>query len=37
MDEDAIKYWSSVSSHEDEILMWIGGIDEKTKLFYYAK
>ena len=37
MDEAANKYWSSVTSHEDEILMWIGGIDEKTKLFYYAK
>ena len=31
------KFWSAISGHEDEILMWIGGISPETKMFFYAK
>ena len=31
------KFWSAISDHENEILMWIGGICPETKMFIYAK
>ena len=31
------KFWSAINGHEDEILMWIGGISPETKMFFYAK
>lgn len=35
--ENEKKFWASVESHEDEILMFIGGIDQSTGKFYFAK
>ena len=35
--ENDKKFWSTVDSHEDEILMFIGGIDQTTRKFYFAK
>ena len=37
MDEDAKKFWSSIESHTDEILTFIGGINPETKVFSYSK
>ena len=37
MDEDAKKFWSSIESHTDEILTFIGGINTETKVFSYSK
>jgi len=37
MNANDIKFWSSIDAHEDEILMWIGGMSPDTKVFDYAK
>ncbi|MFT4673679.1 MAG: hypothetical protein ACI9R6_000571 [Saprospiraceae bacterium] len=37
MNENDMKFWSAIDAHEDEILMWIGGINLETKVFSYAK
>ena len=37
MNANDIKFWSAIDAHEDEILMWIGGISPDTKVFDYAK
>ena len=37
MNATDIKFWSAINGHEDEILMWIGGINLETNTFYYAK
>ena len=37
MGENEKKFWSTVETHEDEILMFIGGIDQTTGKFYFAK
>ena len=37
MNANDIKFWSAIDAHEDEILMWIGGMSPDTKVFDYAK
>ena len=37
MDENTKKFWESVSNHSDDIMIYIGGIDQETKKFDYVK
>ena len=37
MTEDDKKFWTSIESHTDEILTFIGGINPETKVFSYSK
>lgn len=37
MDDNGRTFWSAVDSHEDEILIWIGGLNPETKQVYLAE
>ncbi len=37
MSDDNKKFWSSIESHDDEILTFIGGTNPETKVFSYRK
>jgi len=37
MTENDKKFWASIESHTDEILMFIGGMNPETKEFRYSK
>jgi hypothetical protein len=34
MDDNGREFWSAVDAHEDEILVWIGGLNTETKEVY---
>tara|TARA_B100002019_G_scaffold279069_1_gene280562 strand:- start:777 stop:1661 length:885 start_codon:yes stop_codon:yes gene_type:complete len=34
MDDNGRAFWSAVDAHEDEILVWIGGLNDETKEVY---
>jgi len=37
MDENTKTFWESISSHSDDVMSYIGGIDEETGKFDYVK
>ena len=37
MNENTKTFWKSISSHSDDVMSWIGGIDQETGKFDYVK